>query len=53
MVKLTQKMLLFPSQPRTAITKGNVAAVENLIKQETRLTVKGHAGSVGITYKFL
>ena len=38
-----------PGQPKIAVTKANVAAVETLINQDARLTVKEIAHSLGIS----
>ena len=40
---------LCPGQPKTVDTNANIAAVAGLIKQDTRLTVKSIAHSVGIS----
>ena len=36
-----------PGQPKTVVTKTNIAAVASLIKQDVRLSVKYIAHSVG------
>ena len=39
-----------PGQPKTVVTKTNIATVAGLIKQDVRLSVKYIAHSVGISW---